>query len=172
MRRAAKLNRRVKHLAILALMTTLGCSAATPTPPERPRIIVESIHCYILKQVRFGKDSSTLSADASSIVDELAFSMRNDPDQFVLIELSGHASPDETDSRALADRRAQAVQAALVARGIDATRARARSYGDKCPMRSEDTDPQAVDRRVETRVIRTKDGDTGAVTGCAAALSP
>ena len=112
-----------------------------------------------------------MAADSESVVDALARPMIDDPRQFVLVEISGHASNDEPHPSTLAHQRATALRDALVARGVDASRLRVRSYGAHCTQRDSTSDAEAVfkDRRVEIRVLRTSDGETGAEVGCAAA---
>jgi outer membrane protein OmpA-like peptidoglycan-associated protein len=94
--------------------------------------------------------------------------------EFVLLEIAGHA-----DERAgaeynlhLTQDRVNSVMAALVHRGVDRSRVRSKGYGKYCP---EDPghNPKAWDtnRRVEFKIVKTKDGPTGVELGCAFATS-
>ena len=159
-----------RHL-VLAACASCASSVAETRPVAPPRIIVESIRCYVLPPVQFARGAATVAADSEAAVDALARPMIDDPRQFVLVEISGHASNDEPHPSTLAHQRATALRDALVARGVDASRLRVRSYGAHCTQRDSTSDAEAVfkDRRVEIRVLRTSDGETGAEVGCAAA---
>jgi hypothetical protein len=62
--------------------------------------------------------------------------------------------------------------AALIQRGVDKSRLRSKGYGEFCP---EDPGHNEVawekNRRVEFKIVKTKDGPTGVELGCANATS-
>jgi outer membrane protein OmpA-like peptidoglycan-associated protein len=162
----------VRRFALVLVLAGCASSAAVEKPPEqRPVVIVESIHCYILQRVGFEKDSPRVPPDSMPVVEMLARVMHDDPGQFVFVELAGHASSDEPDAVSLSRHRAQAVRDAIVALGVDGSRIRVRGYGAHCTMLDDPNDAESVykDRRVEMKVIRSKQGETGVEIGCEAA---
>ena len=62
----------------------------------------------------------------------------------------------------------QVIVDAVAALGVDPVRLRAKGYGAHCPL-VESADEAYQDRRVETKVLRTKDGETGVELGCTSA---
>jgi peptidoglycan-associated lipoprotein len=90
--------------------------------------------------VYFGFDSSELTGKAQAILDRQAAFLNVNPTMVVIIE--GHA--DERGTReynlALGDRRAVAVRDYLLAKGLNAARARTVSYGKERPAVSGSTE--------------------------------
>lgn len=101
--------------------------------------------------VPFDLDQHDLRPDASPILDDVARLLRAQP-HVRTVEVQGH-----TDDRGgvaynqdLSERRAAAVVAALVARGVDPERLVARGYGLMRPVRAgRDDETRALNRRVE-----------------------
>jgi outer membrane protein OmpA-like peptidoglycan-associated protein len=165
----------LKGLARFALALAAACgSTSAAMPRERGGAVVhESIHCYFLQQATFAKGSAEVT-DSAEIVSSLANAMTRDREAFVLIELSGHGSPDEDDVLELSTVRANAVRDRLIALGVEPSRVRVKGYGAHCSMRAPEDEEElarARDRRVETKILRTKDGDTGVELGCDAATA-
>jgi OOP family OmpA-OmpF porin len=72
----------------------------------------------------------------------------------LVVEVAGHTDSVGTDSynQGLSERRAQAVVNYLVAKGINASRFKARGYGESEPVADNATDEgRAENRRVELR---------------------
>ncbi|SCZ57964.1 OmpA family protein [Thiohalomonas denitrificans] len=103
-----------------------------------------------LNDVFFDTGQATLKQGAASTIDQLAEFMRKHSEQRILIE--GHTDsrgPEEYNQR-LSERRAAAVQEALVSRGIDSGRIRTRGYGETRPIASNETSGgRQLNRRVE-----------------------
>lgn len=163
----------MSRLALLlsGLLAASACSTSRVSSPPvaRALVSVEGIYCYILQPVHFRQGSATLETDHGELVDELARTMKQHPDAFVLVELSGFASTDEPNASELSHRRAIAVRDALVARGVHPARLRAKGYGATCSIRETPEDAALKDQRVEARILRNKDGDTGATLECSEA---
>lgn len=103
-----------------------------------------------LSDVLFDVDKASLKAGGLRAVDQLATFMKEYPERTVLIE--GHT--DNTGSDAynlgLSQRRAQAVQAALLERGIASNRIRTIGFGEDYPLATNATTAgRQQNRRVE-----------------------
>jgi outer membrane protein OmpA-like peptidoglycan-associated protein len=88
------------------------------------------------------------------------------------VEVAGHAderSNDEHNLR-LTRERAKAVVQALASRGVAAKRLVSQGYGEYCPLDRGHNEPAwEKNRRVEFKVVKTEEGDTGVDRGCDAA---
>lgn len=103
-----------------------------------------------LGDVLFAFNKAELSAQATPRLDKLANFLRQFPDRKLIIE--GHTDSVGGDSynQELSDRRAQAVQSALVQRGVTPDRITARGYGKTYPVAENGSaEGRAMNRRVE-----------------------
>jgi outer membrane protein OmpA-like peptidoglycan-associated protein len=87
----------------------------------------------------FRSGSARLPSSANHAINELAVTLRNNPDQVVVIE--GHTDNvgNPAYNQKLAMQRAEAVRMALIRRGIDSSRITLRSLGEDTPVASNDT---------------------------------
>jgi len=120
---------------------------------EDPEPVAELV--YELPVIYFPVGNLTLVAEARENLNRAATYMRMRPQTH--IELRGHS--DSMGSRAvnlqLARRRAEAVKAYLVEKGIEAERLRVRTYGESKPVASNATqEGRLQNRRVELVPIR------------------
>jgi outer membrane protein OmpA-like peptidoglycan-associated protein len=117
--------------------------------PDRGRVVVTSAEVAILDTIYFSRDSDRIPAQAEPLIDAIAATLRGKPD-LVKIEIGGHADGRETEAWGLSARRAAAVRAALVARGIGADRLAIVPYGATRALADADTDvARDRNRRVE-----------------------
>lgn len=103
-----------------------------------------------LGDVLFDTGRAELKSGAFSTVDRLATFLRENPERRVAIE--GHTDSVGSDSfnMSLSQRRADAVRAALVSRGIDGTRITAKGMGEAAPVANNATaEGRQRNRRVE-----------------------
>lgn len=103
-----------------------------------------------LGDVLFDTGRAELKSGAFSTVDRLATFLRENPERRVAIE--GHTDSVGSDSfnLSLSQRRADAVRAALVSRGIDGTRITATGMGEAAPVANNSTaEGRQRNRRVE-----------------------
>lgn len=103
-----------------------------------------------LGDVLFAFNKAELSAQAAPRLDKLAEFLRQFPDRKLIIE--GHTDSVGGDSynQDLSERRAQAVQSALVQRGVAPDRITARGYGKTYPVAENGSaEGRAMNRRVE-----------------------
>jgi len=120
----------------------------------------------------FATGTAKVPTNAMPKIDELVTTLKNNPEQQVMIE--GHTdnvgSPDYNDS--LAMKRAEAVRKALVSRGIDPSRIALRSYGEAKPLANNDTGlGRWENRSAQVMVGGTDAGMVGSSQGAGAATS-
>ena len=99
--------------------------------------------------VLFDFDESDLKPGAERAITQIAAFLREDPRRYVAIEGFTDSIGGEAYNRALSQRRARAVERALVARGIDASRVETRGYGEAYPVA---TNATAAGRQLNRRV--------------------
>ncbi len=136
--------------------------AAPPPPPPTchpPAGFQMDANCHIIEQsvivraVDFEFNLSELTAPAKQTLDEVAAALRVQPELHV--EIQGYT--DSIGSAAynlnLSQRRAEAVKAYLVSKGLDAASLTAKGYGKANPIVSNDTaEGRAQNRRVAFEV--------------------
>lgn len=112
-----------------------------------------------LGDVLFDTGMSTLKPGAYTTVDRLAAALKDSPDRKVVIE--GHTDSMGSDeyNQELSQRRAQAVQAALMQRGVNSGQITAYGKGETFPVASNDNSAgRQQNRRVELVFANDKGG--------------
>jgi OmpA-OmpF porin, OOP family len=105
---------------------------------------------FVALYINFETGKATITPDSEAIVNEVAAALKEAP--ALKIEVAGHTdNVGAADAnQTLSEARAQAVVAALTARGIDASRLTAAGYGQSSPIADNRTeDGRAKNRRVE-----------------------
>lgn len=129
---------------------------ASTSAPAEPLDCEEDVAALLRSRtIRFEEGSARIDAASGELIDEVAGALR--PCLGSIIAIAGHtdASGPEPGNLELSRARAEAVQAALVARGIPADGLRARGHGSRVPVTGLDpTDP--ANRRIEFSVIATE----------------
>lgn len=108
---------------------------------------------FVLRNVYFDFDKSTLRPESKTELDRLVALLKALPD--ISIELSGHTDNrgSATYNKKLSEDRALAVVNYLVAAGIDQKRLTYRGYGFEQPIASNETDAgRQLNRRTEFRI--------------------
>ncbi|HHH10687.1 MAG TPA: OmpA family protein, partial [Sorangium sp.] len=109
----------------------------------------------ILQQVQFATGTAIIRPVSNAILDEVATVLKNHK-ELLKIEVQGHTdNKGGADlNRRLSKRRADAVMAAIVRRGVEAKRLVAKGYGPDKPIASNDTkEGRAKNRRVAFRIL-------------------
>jgi outer membrane protein OmpA-like peptidoglycan-associated protein len=136
--------------------------------PSQPVVYVAG-GVLVTPRFTFENGTSTLDAWTRTRIDDVAAFIVHEGKDIELLEIHAHtrSGGDEGRNLKLSEERAAAVVAALVARGVDTKRLRARGYGSACPLPAGTADPE-FDERVEFTILRMSGKDTGAKPACAA----
>jgi len=136
--------------------------------PDKGKVIIEGNEILILEKVQFETNSARILPQSNEILDAVAATLKGHP-EFTLVEIAGHADERASDEHnlKLTKARAASVMDALRTRGLAASRMISQGYGEYCPLDNA-TNPVAWEknRRVEFKVVKTEDGDTGVSRGC------
>jgi outer membrane protein OmpA-like peptidoglycan-associated protein len=103
-----------------------------------------------LDDVLFDTGKAELKAGSQRVIDQIAHFLDENPERQVQVEgFTDSQGPDEYNQR-LSQRRADAVAAAIVQRGVEAERVRALGYGEEFPVASNaNAGSRQLNRRVE-----------------------
>ncbi|MBK7402547.1 MAG: OmpA family protein [Myxococcales bacterium] len=136
--------------------------------PDAPLVEVKGNYVEIHQQVLFESGKATIQDSSNKLLDEIA-KVINEVTAIELVEVAGHADKqgDDKVNVKLTDDRAKAVVAALVKRGVDPKKLRAKGYGEYCPIDTADT-PEAHEknRRVEFDIVKIGGKKTDVKLGC------
>jgi outer membrane protein OmpA-like peptidoglycan-associated protein len=141
--------------------------------PDKSSVVIEGNDVIILEKINFKIASTEIKFESLGIVEMVAKTLIGHP-EFVLVEVGGHADETDEDNRnlKLTQLRAEAIVEALVQRGVPKSRLRAMGYGEYCPLDpGHNKKAYEKNRRVEFKVLITKDGPTNAEVGCERARS-
>ncbi|MGQ0700609.1 MAG: OmpA family protein [Panacagrimonas sp.] len=141
-----------------------GCTAAedtdetdpckTPAPGERISLKgCGTGDVIVLRGVNFEFDKARLTANAKTILDNVAEELTAYPE--IEIELSGHTDDKGSDeyNQKLSEKRAAAVKAYLVSEGVQDPRMKTLGHGESLPVADNQTDEgREFNRRVELKV--------------------
>lgn len=125
--------------------------------PLRPPPVIVLRDTLVLEGVNFAFDESALTPESHETLDRVARLLLEPQWSNVRFEVAGHTSSIGTNeyNMALSQRRAEAVRAYLVSRGVGDSRIVARGYGRTQPIFPETREGDAwQNRRVELRRIR------------------
>jgi len=129
----------------------------SPEPAEPTIVDTPSVNLHDLladKVVEFATDSSDLTPQARSVLDEVAAILKANPGR---VQIEGFADSRQTQKYNLwlTKRRAESVRRYLVAQGIDAGRLTSVGLGETEPIASNNTaDGQQDNRRVEFHALK------------------
>jgi len=141
--------------------------------PDKGKVIIEGSDIVILEKVQFETNSAKILPQSNEILNAVAATMKGHP-EFLVMEIAGHADERSSDEHnlQLTKARAASVMDAMLKRGIATKRLVSQGYGEYCPLDS-GSNPAAWEknRRVEFKIVKTEEGDTGVARGCETARS-
>lgn len=171
-----KNTKRLLLLSAALTLTVAGCSttsknagpaavpapepvaAVTPRPAPPPRVVVAPAPVpapsYVIEDVHFEFDQATLKPSATSTLDQVANDLQQQ--RGVRYTVVGHTDSvgSSTYNQGLSERRAEAVRAYLVSRGVNASQLTTHGEGESSPMvANTNSGDRAKNRRVEVRPI-------------------
>ncbi len=129
------------------------CNDQCPGTPSGAK--VDSLGCWVLHNVLFDVDKSTIKPVSFPILDETVHVFKKNPG--VRVEIDGHTDSDGSDEHnlGLSQRRAEAVRQYLVGHGVAADRLTSKGFGESKPVASNETaEGKALNRRVELNVLK------------------
>ena len=141
--------------------------------PDKGLVDIDKDNILILKKIQFKTASAEILPASNEILDAVATTLNHHP-EFTLVEVAGHADERATDeyNLKLTQDRVNSVMAALVLRKVDRKVLRAKGYGEFCPEDPAHNDAAwEKNRRVEFKIVKTKDGPTNVELGCATATA-
>lgn len=147
-------------LATVGLSLTMaGCAtsknmAAAPEPVPETVAEPEPAPTYVIQDVNFDFDKSTLKPRATDTLDRVAGELRAQPD--VRYEVAGFTDSVGSDSynQGLSERRAASVRDYLISRGVSSAQLGMNGYSESNPIASNaNAQGRAQNRRVEVRPI-------------------
>lgn len=131
----------------------VGDTAPKDTSVQCARPATPSLGCgSIIHGINFDFDSAAIRPDSEPVFATLFKGLSGDRSASITIE--GHTSSEGTNdyNQRLSERRAQAIVADLVKRGIDAKRLKAAGLGETRPIApNTDESGRALNRRVEVK---------------------
>ncbi|MFO0723259.1 MAG: OmpA family protein [Myxococcota bacterium] len=107
-------------------------------------------------KIHFGFDSARIEPESFSILNQVALTVKANP-ELKLIRIEGHTDSRGADdyNLVLSQRRAEAVVAYLVSRGVEPERLEAVGYGEQKPLvAGESEEAWATNRRVEFTILK------------------
>jgi outer membrane protein OmpA-like peptidoglycan-associated protein len=125
---------------------------------RKPKVELRKDRIAILEPVHFAYDKADILPDSYAVLDAVAQVLLENP-QILAVEVQGHTDSDGNDryNRDLSQRRVNAVEVYLIAKGIDTSRLVPKGYGESKPIAPNDTDEgRAQNRRVEFKITRTR----------------
>jgi OOP family OmpA-OmpF porin len=105
---------------------------------------------FVTHGINFDVNKSTLKPESMGVISDIIKYMQANPT--LKLEIDGHTDGDGTDAAnlTLSQQRSDAVKAAIVGGGIDASRLTTKGFGESKPLGSNDTpEGKAMNRRVE-----------------------
>jgi outer membrane protein OmpA-like peptidoglycan-associated protein len=133
------------------------CTGAPAIAAKVEKAVVESSvtaapEPSLRKQIYFGVGSAKVAATHSADITSAVDAMKANPAARVEVQGFADGSGDAEKNQALSKRRAKAVQLAIIAQGIDASRIELVKPAQAVGEQTADTTKKANDRRVEIRV--------------------
>ena len=123
--------------------------------PDEGRVVVDKSSIKIADRIYFDFGKTSIQAVSTSLIDEIAAVIVGNPD-LKKIRVEGHTDNvgSDVNNLKLSQGRADSVKAALIARGVDASRLDAVGFGEMRPIDSNDNEEgRQNNRRVEFIIV-------------------
>jgi len=140
---------RILVLAFLGLVVT-------GAPADAKRVAVTKTRLVLTQPIYFDVGKDTIKSDSFQLLDEVAAAIKADK-KIGLVEIGVHtdARGRKEWNRKLSEQRAQAIYRYLIDRGVEASRLRAKGYGESRPLdRRPNAAAWARNRRVEFLILQ------------------
>jgi outer membrane protein OmpA-like peptidoglycan-associated protein len=152
----------MRLLLLVAVLMVSSCgSKAKPAEepePERKRTVTTTDEVIeVIDYTHFAPDSAEITDGETDVLDAVASTLEGNPD-ITKVEVQGHADASEQDPAGIAQARADAVVAYLVAKGIAVERLVARGYAADVAMPPEIAADQASANRTVGYLILERSG--------------
>ncbi len=141
--------------------------------PDKGSVMIEGNNIIILHKIKFKTASAEILPESNTILDAVSTTIIHHP-EFTLMEIAGHADEraDPLYNLRLTQDRVNSVMAALVQRGVERGKLRSKGYGEYCPEDPAHNEKAwETNRRVEFKIVKTKEGPSGVELGCANATA-
>jgi outer membrane protein OmpA-like peptidoglycan-associated protein len=122
-----------------------------PPPPPPARVVVTREKLELKDKVYFDTGKATIKPVSYSLLDEVASALKSH-DEVKRVEIGGHTDSlgDAAVNRTLSQKRAEAVRAYLLEKGVEESRLEAKGYGEEKPVEPNTTaQGRESNRRVE-----------------------
>lgn len=156
-------------MLVLAAVCAAGCSLVTveqePFAPMRvtaerpeappPRVVLMPSRIRITEKIQFAYDSADIEQVSFSLLDEIAQVLVDNP-QIAKVRIEGHTDKQGSAAynRKLSKKRAAAVRAYLIDKGVEGKRLVAEGYGPDRPIADGDDEAaHELNRRVEFTIV-------------------
>lgn len=152
---ALKPQPRVQAVIPAPAPTVVTPAAPAPAPKAKPQAVKLTFSTDTL----FDFDKSVIKLEGKQMLDGMIGMINHDYNEEYLVIAVGHTDSIGTDAynMKLGQRRAEAVRAYLISKGIESKRVYTESKGEKQPIADNKTaQGRAKNRRVEIEVIGTK----------------
>lgn len=151
-----------RTLAVIEEGEPVVITASRPAPPPPPQpappppvVQVEASRIRVDDKIQFEVDSAQISGVSNGLLDQIAAVINAHP-EVGAIRVEGHTDRQggAQYNRSLSQRRAEAVVAYLIAKGVPRERLQAQGFGFDRPLGSNDTEEgRSQNRRVEFNFV-------------------
>ena len=125
-----------------------------PRLRERETVVVTPEKLELTRNIHFEFNKATIRSESFPILNDVASVLKDNPQLNIMIEGHTDAVGSVEYNQKLSDRRAQAVKAYLVSKGVAASRLATKGQGKLQPIASNDTAVgRALNRRVEFLIV-------------------